>query len=40
VVSANIHAYRELGSEAIFEYHIKDFPLIVAIDAQGNNVFK
>jgi len=32
-------AYRDLGPEAILKLEVKDFPLIVAIDAQGNNIY-
>jgi len=38
-----IHAYpvcyKDLGSEAIFHMDVEDFPLIVAVDAHGNNIF-
>ncbi len=33
-------AYPELGPEALLEMEVKDFPCLVAIDAQGNNLFK
>ena len=32
-------AYRDLGSEAIYELIVKDFPLIVAIDAKGRDIY-
>ena len=33
-------AYKELGPEAIYELAVKDFPVIVGIDAKGNSVYK
>lgn len=33
-------AYEDLGTEAVYRLHIKDFPLIVAIDAAGNNLYR
>lgn len=32
--------YRNLGPEAIYELEVEDFPLIVAIDSKGNNIYK
>jgi fumarate hydratase subunit beta len=32
-------AYHDLGCEAIHELYVKDFPLIVAIDAKGRNIY-
>ena len=39
VKSMAILAFEDLGPEAIFEIQIKDFPVIVAIDNQGNSIF-
>lgn len=33
-------AYKELGPEAIYELEVKDFPVIVAIDSKGRNIYK
>jgi len=33
-------AYRDLGPEAILKLEVKDFPLIVAIDAWGNDIYE
>jgi fumarate hydratase subunit beta len=33
-------AYKDLGPEAIYRLEVKDFPLIVGIDAIGNSVYK
>ena len=39
VKSAQIIAFADLGAEAIFELTVEDFPLIVAIDSQGNDLY-
>lgn len=31
--------YEDLGTEAIYKFTIKDFPVIVAIDAKGNTIY-
>ncbi|MBN1871273.1 MAG: fumarate hydratase C-terminal domain-containing protein [Candidatus Omnitrophica bacterium] len=33
-------AYKDLGPEAIYELLLSDFPVIVGIDARGNDIFK
>lgn len=33
-------AYDELGAEALIEIWVEDFPAIVAIDCEGNNLYK
>jgi len=40
VKNAKPVAYRKLGPEAIYRLEVKDFPLIVAIDSLGNNIYK
>jgi len=40
VVSAEIVAYGDLGTEAIRRLEVKDFPVIVAIDTKGNNIYE
>ena len=32
-------AYEELGAEAIYKLEVKDFPAIVTIDCEGNNLY-
>ena len=32
-------AYRDLGPEAIYQLEVRNFPLIVAIDAKGRNIY-
>lgn len=39
VESAQIIAFEELGTEAIRKLVVKDMPVIVAIDSQGNDVY-
>ena len=40
IVSAEVIAYEDLGTEAIRELEVVDFPAIVAYDAAGNSVYK
>ncbi|MDD5129105.1 MAG: FumA C-terminus/TtdB family hydratase beta subunit [Candidatus Omnitrophica bacterium] len=39
VKKVEVAAYRDLGPEAILKLEVKDFPLIVAIDAKGGNIY-
>lgn len=39
VLSAEVIAYPELGTEAIRKLEVKDFPVIVAIDSRGKNYY-
>jgi fumarate hydratase subunit beta len=39
VKSASCVAYEELGPEAIYKLEVKDFPLLVAIDSKGNDLY-
>jgi fumarate hydratase subunit beta len=32
-------AYQDLGPEAIYKLEVKDFPLIVGIDAKGRSIY-
>ena len=40
VKSVKLLCYEDLGTEAVCEYVVEDFPCIVAIDSQGNNIYK
>lgn len=40
VVKMELVAYKDLGAEAIYRLQVKDFPAIVTIDAQGNNLYQ
>lgn len=37
---AELIAYPELGTEAIYKFEIENFPLIVGIDSRGNSIYK
>lgn len=39
IMNSTLIAYPELGTEAIYRFEVKDFPLIVAIDSLGGNVY-
>ena len=39
IVSSEIIAYEDLGTEAIRKLKVEDFPVIVAIDAKGHNIY-
>lgn len=39
VKSARVVAYQDLGPEAIYELKVKDFPLIVAINSKGEDIY-
>ncbi|MFA5513370.1 MAG: FumA C-terminus/TtdB family hydratase beta subunit [Sphaerochaetaceae bacterium] len=39
VISQKVIAFEELGPEAILEIEVKDFPVIVGIDSQGNSIY-
>ncbi|MGN1023213.1 MAG: Fe-S-containing hydro-lyase, partial [Lachnospiraceae bacterium] len=40
ITSAKVIAYEDLGTEAIRELTVKDFPAIVVIDAEGTDLYK
>jgi fumarate hydratase subunit beta len=40
ITSSEIVCYEDLGAEAIYKLTVKDFPAIVAIDTEGNNVYE
>ncbi len=40
IVKNSVAAFEDLGPEAIFRLEVKDFPVIVAIDSMGNNIYK
>ncbi|MEG1996648.1 MAG: FumA C-terminus/TtdB family hydratase beta subunit [Oscillospiraceae bacterium] len=39
IKSCEVLAYEDLGCESIKQLYVEDFPLIVAIDSHGNNIF-
>ncbi|UCE99258.1 MAG: Fe-S-containing hydro-lyase [Planctomycetota bacterium] len=40
IVSAEVLAYQDLGTEAVRKLEVVDFPAIVAYDSYGNTVYK
>lgn len=40
IVSSKVIAYDDLGTEAIRELEVKDFPVIVVVDSEGNNLYE
>lgn len=40
VLSSEVVAYEDLGTEAIHKLEVKDFPVIVAYDIYGNNIYQ
>ena len=39
-LSSEVIAYEDLGTEAIRKLQVKDFPVIVVIDSEGNNLYE
>ncbi len=40
ILSSEVVAYDDLGTEAIRKLEVKDFPIIVVIDSLGNNLYE
>lgn len=40
VVKAEVVAYPDLGAEAVHRFTVKDFPAVVLIDSQGDNLYE
>lgn len=40
ITSSQVVAYEDLGPEAIRRLEVKNFPVIVVIDSQGNNLYE
>lgn len=40
ILSSEVVAYEDLGTEAIRKLTVEDFPVIVVIDSQGNNLYE
>ena len=39
VKSSKVVLYKDLGPEAVYRLEVEDFPLIVGIDAKGNDIY-
>ena len=40
IKKSRVIAYEDLGTEAIREMYVEDFPVIVVIDSEGNNLYQ
>lgn len=40
ITSSKIVCYDDLGAEAILKIEVKDFPVIVVVDCEGNNLYE
>lgn len=40
IIQAEVVAYPDLGPEAIYRMVVRDFPVIVAIDSRGNDLYR
>ncbi len=40
IISSEVVAYEDLGTEAIRKLEVKDFPVIVVADCEGNNLYE
>ena len=40
IISSEVIAYDDLGTEAIRKLEVKDFPVIVVMDAKGNDLYE
>lgn len=40
IKSSRVLAYCDLGTEAVHEFQVEDFPCVVAIDANGNGIYE
>lgn len=40
IVSSEVIAYDDLGTEAVRKLEVKNFPVIVVIDSEGNNLYE
>lgn len=40
IINSEVIAYDDLGTEAVRKLQVKDFPVIVVIDSDGNNLYE
>ena len=40
IISSEVIAYEDLGTEAVRRLEVKNFPVIVVIDSKGNNLYE
>ena len=39
IASSRVVCYPDLGPEAVYELRVENFPVIVAVDSRGNNIY-
>ena len=40
IVSSQVIAYKDLGTEAVRRLEVEDFPVVVVVDCEGNNLYE
>jgi fumarate hydratase subunit beta len=40
IVKAEVVCYPDLGAEAVHRFEVRDFPAVVLIDSEGNNIYE
>lgn len=40
IIKSEVVCYEDLGAEAILKIDVKDFPVIVVVDSEGNNLYE
>ena len=40
IENSRVLAYEDLGTEAVHEFEVRDFPCVVAIDSDGNSIYE
>lgn len=40
IISSEVIAYDDLGAEAVHRFEVRDFPALVLIDSEGNNLYR
>lgn len=40
ILRSEVIAYDDLGAEAVHRFEVRDFPVLVLIDSQGNNLYE
>ncbi|NLS45804.1 MAG: TRZ/ATZ family protein, partial [Firmicutes bacterium] len=40
IKKVEVVCYEDLGAEAIHKFYVEDFPAIVVIDSEGNNLYE
>lgn len=40
IIKSEVVCYNDLGAEAILKIEVKDFPVVVVVDSEGNNLYE